>query len=57
MKRIWNFIKDERGLETSEYAVMGALIVIATIAAITLMRDAIAAAFTRIAGVVTAAGN
>ena len=30
MKKIWNFIKEEDGLELSEYAVMAALIVVGT---------------------------
>ena len=33
MKKLIAFFKDEDGLETSEYAVMGALIVLATIVA------------------------
>ncbi len=57
MKKIWNFMKEEDGLELSEYAVMGALIVIFLVTAVTLLRDAIAGAFTRIAGVVTSAGT
>jgi Flp pilus assembly pilin Flp len=28
MEKIWNFLKDEDGIETAEYAVMGALVVI-----------------------------
>jgi pilus assembly protein Flp/PilA len=35
MKRFWNFIKDEEGLETVEYAIIGALITLAAIVTIT----------------------
>ena len=56
MEKIWKFIKDEEGLETAEYAVMGALIVIALVATVIVLRDAIAAAFTRIADTITGAG-
>ena len=56
MKKIWNFIKDEDGLELTEYAVMGALIVIAISLAIIALRDQIVAAFERITAVLTDAG-
>ena len=46
-KMLKRFIKDERGLEGSEYALLLALIAIAIIAAITLLRDSIRNAFTR----------
>ena len=36
MKTIWKFIKDEQGLETVEYAIIGGII---TIAAITMIRS------------------
>ena len=45
MKTLMRFIKDERGIETSEYAIMLVLIAIALIAAITVLRGAIADAF------------
>jgi Flp pilus assembly pilin Flp len=48
MKKIWNFIKDEDGLELTEYAVIGALIVIAVSAAVILLRAQIINAFDRI---------
>ena len=34
MKRLWNFLRDERGLETVEYAIITGLIVAGTITAI-----------------------
>jgi pilus assembly protein Flp/PilA len=34
MKKIWNFIKDENGLETVEYAIIAGLIVVGVIAVI-----------------------
>ena len=42
------FFRDEQGLELSEYAVMTALILIAVITAIGLLRAQIVAAFTRV---------
>ena len=41
MKKIWKFIKDEDGLETPEYAVMGALIIVGLVAAVLALRDEI----------------
>jgi Flp pilus assembly pilin Flp len=55
MEKIWKFIKDEDGLETSEYAVMGALIVIALVGAVIYLQSAISAAFERIADTITTA--
>jgi Flp pilus assembly pilin Flp len=51
MEKIWNFLKDEDGLETSEYAVMGALIVVALVGTVVLLRQAIEGVFTDMAGV------
>lgn len=45
MEAIKNFWTDEEGLEFSEYALMLALIAIAIIASITLLKDAIANKF------------
>ena len=45
MNMLKRFIKDERGIETSEYAIMLVLIAIALIIAIGYLRDAIAGAF------------
>jgi Flp pilus assembly pilin Flp len=46
------FMKDEQGLELAEYAVMAALIITAVVAAIVLLRNAIAARFNAITTVV-----
>lgn len=48
MKKIWAFIKDEDGLELSEYAVMGALIIIGLIAAITALGGQIEIVFEKL---------
>ena len=56
MKTLMRFIKDERGLETSEYAIMLVLIAIALIIAIGFLRDAIAGAFNR-AGTTISTGS
>ena len=45
MKKLIDFIKDENGLETSEYAVMGALIILALLTAVTTLSGAIGTAF------------
>jgi len=50
MRMLKRFIKDERGLEASEYALLLALICIALIFAITTLKNAIAAAFQGAAG-------
>ena len=55
MHKIMNFIKDEDGVELSEYAIMGALIVIALVAAIVVLQESIIGAFERIAGEIAAA--
>jgi pilus assembly protein Flp/PilA len=55
MEKIIKFIKDEDGLELSEYAVMGGLIVLGLVAAITVLHGAIDGNFRGIAGAVTAA--
>lgn len=44
------FFKDESGLELSEYAVVAALIVAATVAAFTLLNGTIAARIETLAG-------
>ena len=46
MERLWKFIKDEDGLETPEYAVMGALIVVGLVATVILLRESIITTFT-----------
>jgi Flp pilus assembly pilin Flp len=45
MERLWKFIKDEDGLETPEYAVMGALIVVGLVATVILLRGSIIQTF------------
>ena len=45
MKTLMRFIRDERGIETSEYAIMLVLIAIALIIAIGILRNAIGNAF------------
>ncbi|WP_419661476.1 Flp pilus assembly protein, pilin [Desulfosarcina variabilis str. Montpellier] len=57
MKKLIAFFKEEDGLELTEYAVMGALIVTLLIAAITGLSTAIQGEFGRLAGVITANGN
>ena len=46
MEKIWKFIKDEEGLETPEYAVMGALVVVGLVAAVIALRGSIITTFT-----------
>lgn len=45
MNKLWIFVKDEDGLETSEYAVMGFLIIVILVGAVTALRTQIAAVF------------
>jgi Flp pilus assembly pilin Flp len=52
MKKLIAFFKDEDGMETPEYAVMGTLIVIALVVAISALSDDIGAAFGRIGDIV-----
>jgi Flp pilus assembly pilin Flp len=53
MKRFWNFIKDEDGLETPEYAVMGALIIVGLVAAVVALRGQIVTTFGRMTTAIT----
>ena len=55
MKKIMRFLKEEEGLEMSEYAIMGAIICILLVAAVTYLKDAIDAGFRRIADTITSA--
>jgi Flp pilus assembly pilin Flp len=48
MKFLKSILSDERGLETVEYAIMGGLVIVAIIAAIVLLRTAIANKFNQI---------
>ena len=50
LKRFWN---DDQGLETAEWAVMAALIVAATVAAIGLVSTAITGRFTALSTTIT----
>jgi Flp pilus assembly pilin Flp len=52
MKTIKRFVKDERGLEGSEYALLLALICLAILVAITALSGAIASAFNRVTSVI-----
>ena len=54
MQKIMNFIKDEDGLELTEYAVIGALIVITVVVAIGLLSTQITRAFDRITAILAA---
>jgi len=54
MRMLKRFIKDERGLEASEYALLLALICIALITAIVILKNAIAGAFSKAAGNIVA---
>ena len=48
MEKIKRFFKEEEGLEMSEYALMGAMICLAVIVALTFLRGTIANALTAI---------
>jgi Flp pilus assembly pilin Flp len=52
MNMLKRFLKDERGIETSEYAIMLVLIAIALITAVTVLKNAIANAFNDTADVI-----
>ncbi len=52
MKALTKFMRDERGMETVEYAVMTALIVAALVAAISAVAVAITGRFTTVEGVI-----
>ncbi len=52
-KLVEKFLRDEQGLELSEYAVMTALIIMAVITAIVALRTQIIAAFTRVTTAIT----
>jgi len=53
MKALMKFVRDERGMETVEYAVMTALIVAALVAAITALSLAIQGRFGAVEGVIS----
>lgn len=52
MKKMLAFLKDERGLETVEYAVMTALIVSAMVLAIGALATAISGRFNAVEGTI-----
>ena len=53
MSKVSQFLRDEEGLELSEYAVAGSLIVIGTVAAFAALATAIDGKITEIEGVIT----
>lgn len=53
MEKIIRFFKDEDGLELSEYAVMGFLIIVTIVGAVTALRARIAAVFAAIVAALT----
>ena len=53
MELVRKFIRDEEGLELSEYAVMLALLILGILAAITGLAGAIQGAFTSATGVIS----
>lgn len=52
MKKIWNFLKEEDGLELAEYAVMGALIILVAAGTITLLGGSIDGVFQSVNGAI-----
>lgn len=54
MKGMIRFLKDEKGLETVEYAVMTALVVAAMVLAIGTLVEAITGRFNAVEGVIEA---
>jgi pilus assembly protein Flp/PilA len=53
LSKLSRFIRDEEGLELSEYAVAGSLIVLGTVLAFTALGDAITAAIDAITAAIT----
>ena len=53
MEMLKRFIKDERGLEASEYALLLALIAIAIVVAVRALRTAIEGKFTETATIIS----
>jgi pilus assembly protein Flp/PilA len=49
IKKLLNFFKDEEGATMVEYALMVTLVAVFCVAAVTLMRDQVAAAYNAIA--------
>ncbi len=57
MKTLYRFMKDEKGLETVEYAIMTALVVTGVVAAIAALSSAIISKFSQVQGVVSSSGG
>ena len=57
MRMLKRFVKDERGLEGSEYALLLALIALGILVAIQALTGAITTAFNRVTGVITTAAQ
>ncbi len=53
MEKLKRFMKDDEGLESVEYAVVGALIILAIIVAVTALGNGIAATFDSIVAAVS----
>jgi Flp pilus assembly pilin Flp len=51
LENVKRFLKDERGLETTEYAVLAGLIAAGTVAVVILLRDKIIGVFNTLIGV------
>ena len=56
MKKMWNFIKEEDGLETVEYAIIGGLIVVATIVTIASIGTWVSTKFEELLAALNAGG-
>ena len=56
MEKIIRFFRDEDGLELSEYAVMGALIIVGVAATVTLLGARITAVITAVTAAMPAGG-
>jgi Flp pilus assembly pilin Flp len=50
MQSLKKFLADERGLESVEYALLGSIIIVLIVAAVTGLKDAIVTAFNNVAG-------
>jgi Flp pilus assembly pilin Flp len=48
MTKLWNFVKGEEGLESGEYALLGALILCAIVTAVGLLGNQINAVYNNI---------
>ena len=57
MEMLKRFVKDERGLEASEYALLLALICVAVAATIVTLKNAIVNTFNRAENVITTANT